>query len=87
MPTSDQILRLSYDEMIRAGGSDISVQIPAHLGGGYMASLELDHNIHCLVRNLFSYPFLRSALELTFLVHAVEAYVAHILQSGRTRSR
>ena len=72
MIITDQILQISHQELIRAGGSDISVQIPAHLGGGYMASLELDHNIHCLVSLVH---VARSTLVLIILpVHALETY-------------
>lgn len=36
--------------MIRAGGTEASVRFDDKYGGGYMAYLEMPHQLHCLVR-------------------------------------
>ena len=40
---------LSEEEMERIGHSKDSARLPPESGGGYMASLEVNHQIHCLV--------------------------------------
>lgn len=45
-------LAISEDELQRIGKdstANATVQIPDSLGGGYFATLEVFHNLHCLV--------------------------------------
>ena len=38
------------EEVLIASGSDIdSIKVPEEYGGGYMATLEVTHQLHCLV--------------------------------------
>lgn len=37
------------EELIKSGSDTDSVRVPEMLGGGYMASLEITHQLHCLV--------------------------------------
>lgn len=46
--TADHTLRIPYEEVLLAGGSEASVKFSDEFGGGYMAYMELPHHMHCL---------------------------------------
>lgn len=42
---------MSLEEILKAGGGDLpyKVKYPAKFGGGFMATIEVYHQLHCLV--------------------------------------
>ncbi|KUJ22169.1 uncharacterized protein LY89DRAFT_768471 [Mollisia scopiformis] len=44
----DGAISISYSELLKIGASNNSVLLPAARGGGYMAWLEVYHQLHCL---------------------------------------
>ena len=45
-------MSLSEAEMLKVGADlDTAVQLPPESGGGYLAYLESQHHIHCIVSN------------------------------------
>lgn len=57
---------MTRDDVVRMGKSpEECVQLPENLGGGYMATIEVFHQLHCLVR-LFPFTIVRLALLIVF---------------------
>lgn len=48
-------MSISETDLLSAGYSKDSVKLPDEYGGGYMASLEVNHQLHCLVCFLASW--------------------------------
>ena len=42
-------MSISEDSVVKSGSEIDSVQIPSEYGGGYMATLEFTHQLHCVV--------------------------------------
>ena len=47
------IFGISHETLLRTGASEDSVKLPPERGGGYMAMLEVHHQIHCVVSRRF----------------------------------
>ncbi|TVY34337.1 Cyclochlorotine biosynthesis protein [Lachnellula subtilissima] len=45
---SDGAFSISHDELMKVGAPESSVKLPPDSGGGYMAWLEVFHQLHCL---------------------------------------
>lgn len=46
---TDGAFSISHDELLKIGAPESSVKLPPDSGGGYMAWLEVFHQLHCLV--------------------------------------
>jgi len=44
-----RVMRISEEQLLKSGFSPDSVRFPEEYGGGFMASLEVNHQLHCLV--------------------------------------
>ena len=42
-------MRISEEDLLRSGSLTDAVRIPDDYGGGFMASVEVNHQLHCLV--------------------------------------
>ena len=42
-------MSISEDDLLKSGSSTDAVRIPDDHGGGFMASVEVNHQLHCLV--------------------------------------
>ena len=43
------IMSISEDDLLKSGSSTDAVRIPDDYGGGFMVSVEVHHQLHCLV--------------------------------------
>jgi len=81
-----RVMSISEEELIKSGFNTDSVRLPEQLGGGYMASVEINHQLHCL-------NFLRKALhrdyyefktlEFTDHPHMVQIHLNHCIEMLR----
>lgn len=49
--SSVSVTSISEDDVIKAGKTTDSIRISDEFGGGFMASVEVNHQLHCLVRS------------------------------------
>jgi len=43
------IMSISEEEVLQAGKTTDAIRIPEEFGGGFMASVEVNHQLHCVV--------------------------------------
>lgn len=48
-----KIISVSESDVIKSGSTKDAVRVPEEFGGGYMATLEITHQLHCLVSSLY----------------------------------
>lgn len=73
---------MTREEMLKAGTTVTElrskVRYPDKIGGGYMATLEVAHQLHCLVS--YTIPTIRSFLAHTCVEHASQSLLVRLLR-------
>ncbi|KAI4196530.1 MAG: hypothetical protein LQ350_006513 [Teloschistes chrysophthalmus] len=50
-------MSVSEEEVLRAGKTTEAIRIPERFGGGFLASVEVQHHLHCVVSSLYFFFF------------------------------
>ena len=75
------------EEVLKSGGSSDDVRLPEELGGGYMTSVEVVHQLHCLnlIRKMTHYDYYKDkAIEFRDPPHTVRLHVGMCDLSARS---
>lgn len=48
-PMTVNTMSATEEDVLKMGKTKDAVKIPSEYGGGYMASLEVNHQLHCMV--------------------------------------
>ncbi|KAL8626496.1 hypothetical protein Q9189_007809 [Teloschistes chrysophthalmus] len=55
-------MSVSEEEVLRAGKTTEAIRIPERFGGGFLASVEVQHHLHCVLNLTPTQNFLRKSL-------------------------
>ncbi|KAL9597416.1 MAG: hypothetical protein Q9219_005169 [cf. Caloplaca sp. 3 TL-2023] len=83
-------MRISEDDILKIGKSTDAVKIPAEYGGGYLASLEVNHQLHCvnflrksLYRDYYSPPSPHASIEFIDHPLMIKTHQGHCVEMLR----
>ncbi|KAJ6036866.1 hypothetical protein N7540_001145 [Penicillium herquei] len=81
-----RIMSISEDDVLKAGKTTDAIQIPQKWGGGYMASLEVNHQLHCvnfLRKSLFRDYYQTRSVEFSDHPEMIHTHLLHCVEMLR----